>query len=299
MDAGEFDRLMSEAIAECDDLAGAAEDASQVLERLRNKADALAEVLGREADEAHGHFQQITSRLESAEDDLEQRGTEIGTVLDGIETRAQEVQERTTQARDAVGQALTELAERRDAVATGLQTEVTEAQEALQALGRQIEAASDDLDDRLRALGTRESQLTEAVDEALGEIEEKASAWTGGLEDLERVGVERSQAYLAGVGALIHSQTSLLVDFCNRMVTEHNEAVVALRQQFAERAAARVAEAAAPLRAALEALAELCEHEHEVITQRAQLAVDQAGEVGDLVDKVAQLFPAGEKLAER
>ena len=296
MDPGEFNELMNEAIAECDDLAAAAEDASEALENLRERADALAETLGREGGEAHEQLQDLAARLEAAEDDLEKRGGEIGTALEGLATRSEEVQERTVQARDAVGEALGELAQRRDAVATGLQGELTQTQEALQSLGRQIETASDALDDRLRALTTREAQFGEAVDEAVREVEEKTAAWTGGLEDLERTGNDRAKTYVEGMAALIHSQTSLLIDFCNRMITEHNEAVVALRQQFAQRAAERVAEAAGPLRVALEALAELCEQQDDAVAERAKIAIDQVGEVGDLAQKVEPLFPAAEKL---
>lgn len=299
MNPGEFNELMSEAIAESEDLAAAAGDASAVLERLKQRAESLSQVLSREGEESHTHFQDLASRLEASEDELEQRGADTRTTLEGVAARADEVKDRAAEARGTIAEALGDLGQRRQGVSSELQGELAQVEESLQSLGRQVEAAAGELEERLQALSAREDRLREAVDEARQELEEKAAAWTGGLEDLERVGIERAQAYVAGMSALVHSQTALLVDFCNRMITEHNEAVVALRRQFAEQATARIAEAAEPLRAALEALSTLCEQEDDVITQRAGLAVEQVAEVSALVAKVAQLFPAADRLSER
>jgi ABC-type transporter Mla subunit MlaD len=291
-----MNELLEEAVAQCTALSQQAADAAEALGSLVDRADHLGERLTTDADQAHRLCQDLAARLTEAEHGLEGAGRNAGSHLSELGTRAGEVRERVGQLLGAVHRNVDDLEAHRAHLLGELDPQVDAAGHEFEELAHRISDLEAAATEHLQSAGQAIHGFHEAVAAARGEIDQRKERFHHALQDLEAAVAEHVHTLTDGIHALLTDQATHLIEMANRMLTEHNQTVVALRKKFAEEVKEHIAAAAAPLSGAIETLGELAANRETTLKEKSQEVLDRVHQAVQILDQIRPALESAARL---
>jgi ABC-type transporter Mla subunit MlaD len=291
-----MNELLEEAVAQCTALSQETAEAAESMGSLIDRADHLGERLSSEADQAHRLCQDLAARLTEAEHELEGAGRNAGSHLAELGTRAGEVRDRVGQLPGAVHKDLDDLEAHRAHLLGDLDSQVDAAGSEFEQLAHRIAELEAATDQHLQAADQVIHGFQDAVAVARGEIEQRKEHFHHALQDLEITVAEQVRTLTDGIHALLTDQATHLIEMANRMLTEHNQTMQAMKEKFAEGAKEHIATAAAPLSSAIESLGELAANRDTALKERSQEVLDRVHQVVQILDEIKPALESATRL---
>jgi ABC-type transporter Mla subunit MlaD len=289
--------LLEEGATRTAELADNVNAASHAIDELVKRAQALAERVASEGDDAHQEFQAALTALEQA-------GQELGAAADGadghLETlagKAGEVRGRATELLAGVRKAVEELESHKEQLATTLQQRTQAAEQDFERLGEHLEALQTAAEEKLQAADTAVDAFKTALAEALDDVEEAQGRVFDHIQELEDSVWEELKNYAEAIDTGLGGAVEDLVEAANKMVAEHNEAAEAVARKFGEEAVERVTSSFEPLKAAADAVAQLCEDSEEGLASRSSEVLGKVEEALQILERIRPALEAAQKLA--
>jgi gas vesicle protein len=293
----EMNQLLEEAAQGCNQLVQDAADTEAAARAVEEQAHKVAETVEPEGEESHREFQELGTKLEEAEARLGSLGDAAKERLDALATRSAEAQRLVGEVLGRIRTGLGALKARKDEMASTVESRAGDIEGQLAAVAEAVETLEEETSTRLEAAGAKVDELKTALDTLQGEFEEKTEALTRATGELTTLALEKTQEYGEAVEALLTTQHDELSELAEKFVDAHNEAVMAVGRKFAEEAVARLDAGLAPVKAAMENLAELCESEDGELGTKCGAIQARADELISLLERVEPLFAAAGRLA--
>jgi ABC-type transporter Mla subunit MlaD len=291
-----MNELLEEAVAQCTALSQQTNEAAEAIGSLIDRADHLGERLTSEADQAHRLCQDLAAHLTEAEHGLEGAGRNAGSHLAELGTRAGEVRDRVGQLLGVVHKDLDDLEAHRAHLLGDLDPQVDAAGSEFEQLAHRIADLEAATNQHLQAAGQAIHGFHDAVAAARGEIDQRKEHFHHALQDLETAVAEQIHTLTDGIHALLTDQATHLIEMANRMLTEHNQTVVALRKKFAEEAKEHIAAAAAPLSSAIETLGELAANRETSLKEKSQEVLDRVRQAVQIMEEIKPALESAARL---
>src|SRR5262245_12474455 len=121
MAQSQLNELLDLAATRCEALSGDAEETREAVDALVGQAQGLADGTPSEGAQVHQHLQDLTARLEAADEGLGTAGDSAESALEGLGQKAAEVQAEVGQVLVQVQDGLADLAARKQELSDGLQ----------------------------------------------------------------------------------------------------------------------------------------------------------------------------------
>lgn len=288
--------LLEEAIGRAGAFATQAGAAIDALTALLDRYADLGAALSTAGDAAHARIQDLAGRLEAAEHAIEVSAHEASSRLDAVDGPASGVRDRVAglmaEIRDEVSALNTLGADALDRADGRLRSADEAFQEVFERLQAVCTAANDGGDRALASI----ARFRHEVDLAAGELRSDASAVVAAMGALDGTVRSEAGAYMDQVSALVVSQTALLVEMGNRMLTQHNETVVPLRRTLTEEVPAELGAALEPLQGAVTALVKACHQHGTALRERADEILQRVSDVIALTELLKPSLETAERL---
>lgn len=280
--------LFQEAIRRCGELSGEMDKASATVESLLSRAEALGATLAGKGDEAHRRLHELTARLAEAEQELHSDGQQARSRLGELGRRAADLQGGVGELLQHVQLAMGDLAARRAELEGLLENRAEAAGLNLDALGQRIHELEESIARGLEQANAALQSFSGAVKDAREDWQDHLGDFQGELDRLEDTAVEQARSYVAAVESTFSEGIEVLVEeLANDMLIEpHDQAIERLLRKFTEEAKGQVAEALAPVRQAMEALAELGSEEQDTLQQDAAEVLKRVEAVLDRMERM-------------
>jgi DNA repair exonuclease SbcCD ATPase subunit len=296
-DTAQLNQLLQEAAHRAGALAEQAQEAIGVVDELAVRADALAETLADESADAHREFAELLAKLEAADDDLDERAQRARDSLQSLPARTESARGRIEALLSSVRDQLADLKSKEDDLSAQLDrrseaTQVNLAQLAEQA--RTIQAAADA---QLEPASGEVERLQAVVVEVRGEIRKGTDGLLLAMDALQESAGEQVQRFVEGMGHTLTAHTTALFDLEHRLKDAHNDAVVALRKNFAEEVVSRLPAAAASLKESLESLATFCGEEEGTLVEECTRLLDRFELAMQSAQRSQERLQAADRLA--
>jgi chromosome segregation ATPase len=273
-----INELFKEAIERSHEFVRNAQEAEEGAGDVAERARALTSAVEEESSEAHGLFQEATSQLREAEAELESAVQKAGSEMEGLRTQVAQVEAKVAALVAAVKSGADELEALKGQLTTDLDQRHETANGLFQDAAQRAEDLQGHLGERLQATSQAVTELNEAVSQAQSGLEESRARFLEGLEELGERAQTQVEAYADSVASALQEATQTLVDCGNQMVAAHNQAMEDLRVKFTEEAVARAETSFEPVRAAVEALGDLCRTQETELGQRADAILQKVEE---------------------
>lgn len=291
-----INELFEEGITRSRELSDAADEAMRAIDAMARDADELAQRVDAETAEARQHIRELVDRLQRSQDALETAGGEGRGALAGLAGKSAELAGEAATLLDRVKASLAELETGREAVETDLTARASAARDDATDLEEKTQAARTAAEDGLQHAAEALSAFRTAIDTARADFTQKQQAWAQATNELESQAAAQAEAWTTGLSDLLERQSTALVAAANSMVDEHNAAMNGLRTRFVEQAPQHLADALAPLDAALgdlgheaDTLEQTLSGQADQMAQWAETAAPLAGAVRAALDGAAQV----------
>jgi len=117
------------------------------------------------------------------------------------------------------------------------------------------------------------------------------------MNELEQSVWDEMKHYAEAIDTGLGGAVEDLVEAANKMIAEHNQAAEAVGQKFAEDAVEKVTSSFEPLKAAVQAVADLCDESEQALTTRSAQVLEKVEEAIQIVERIRPALEAAEKLA--
>jgi chromosome segregation ATPase len=277
--SAEINELFEVGITRCGELTDAADEAMDAIDGMAKEAEQLVRRVEDTAGRACDHMRQLAGRLAQDEDRLTTGRSAADSALEGLAARAAEVKDEAGELLERVRSAVDAIDARSDEIDTALEGHVASTEREFDEVAQATQAAQAAAEQDLQEATQKVAALRAAIEAARAEFAGKQQAWRDAMEMLETTVQDEADEWLDAVNALLRRQAQALVGAANGMVDEHNRAMEAVMQRFAERGPQDLADTLAPLEAALTAAGvSAAEHEQRVSSEADRLAA-RAGAV--------------------
>jgi DNA repair exonuclease SbcCD ATPase subunit len=291
----EINELFERAITHCGELTDAADSAMGAVDAMAGQAKELAERIEQEAKEARDHLRELVARLQSAEGAIEHARGDAQAALEALAGKAVGLKAEVEALVERVQSAAAQVEDQRRRLDDSLDAQVAAAQADFGELARLAEVLEQEAIRRLEETSRAVGALRTTIDAGRDELARKKDAWDTALRTLEAGASERAAAWVAGLQAVLHRQATAMVNAANVMVDRHNDAMDAIKREFAEEAPREVDASLEPLRTALGRLGEEAAARDDLLSARLEeLRTALLAPAPDLQDLRAALQSAAE-----
>jgi uncharacterized protein YoxC len=291
-----INELFEEAITRAAELAENADRGSEALGAVVDQAHAMAERVAGEVAQAQGHFQEIAARLLAAEAGLDEAGSAAAGELRALVTQADAVKTHVAAVVGRVESAVAELEAEKARLSAALDQRLEVAEQAFERLAGRLSGLRAAAEERLQGAAAAIADFRGRVasaDEVFAEAEQR---FFDGLDELTDLARAKAVEYVEAVDAGLDATSDLRVELANRLIEDHNESVVLLREAVAEQAVEEIGHAVRPLRAAVEALAQLCDDEAAAVAAGAAPILDKVEEALQAAARMQPVLDLAQRL---
>ena len=288
--------LLEDAIARAGAFSGHAGEAIESVTALLDRFASLDKVLAFRGEEAHGRIQDLARRLQAAEDGIEASAHEAASRLDALEAPAADVRGRVAELVATIRSETSGLEALEAEVLDRVDGGIRSADEGFGALFDRLQGLHRKAQERSGDALSSIARFRHEVALAGSEFEADTGQLLAAMADLTGSVRTEARAYADHVAALLVSQTGLLVDMGNRMLTQHNETVVPLRRTLTEEAPAQLAAALQPVQEAVTALIDACRGHESALEGQAVEILQRVDDAVGIVARLTPLLQAAERL---
>jgi chromosome segregation ATPase len=289
---------LEEAVTRCGELNDEMAETSAAVDAVIEHADELSGKIASEGDDAHRAFEEVASKLEQVEEQLEAAGTEARSKLEALGTAAEETKGKVGELLAKVHAEIEELQARETDLAGQLEGELEQTGTAAADMGEAVGTLQEHIGTHLEEAAAAVDEFGQAILAARNEWEEQKNALLDAVADLDESAAEQATACVAAVEALMEAQRVALVDdLANQSLLEaHNRAVAAVGAKLEEEVPQKVMDALGPLRDAMSALGEMCDESGEGLEERSQQVLAKVQEAIGLMEQLVPRFESANRL---
>jgi uncharacterized phage infection (PIP) family protein YhgE len=288
--------LLLEAVASCEQLTENANEAEDQAEALTTQAGELTSKLGAEAAEVHQDIQGLIARLDAVEAERERAGErvaeETGALAQQADTMEQRVAAMLTHFKDRSG----EFQARQVQWASQLEARLESSAAEMRQLSTDMDSLQEEAARQLGEVGTALDTFRTSVDTAHQGVADLKVEVIQALVGAETFAAEAAESHAQEIGTLVHQQTESLIGFANKMLSEHNETVLAVRRKYADEATQNVTDLAEAIESAFDGLKDplpgyetAVKDQEDAISQRVDQALDRIGRIKTVLAKAGSL----------
>jgi uncharacterized protein YoxC len=292
----EMNELLEEAIGRCTSLSDELNTTIEEIHDLLQNVDEVEAAAKRGADDIHQRMRDLVDRIDTAEETIETRGQDTSGHLEALVERAGAVRTNVGEALERVRAGL----EQADALRVRLGQETSEHAQGLTTDVNDVTHAIDevqaDISTRLKDAGDAINEFHDAVATVRTDLDDKKTAWMDAANELETTAKEQTRTWVTGLETLLTGQSHAMLDMANRIITEHNDAMEALKAAFATEAAQNVADAVAPLHDSLTRLTELGAKNSETLGQRSEEVLQRVRAALPVLEQLKTAFETSNRL---
>lgn len=288
--------LLTEAIAGCQELTENAGEAEEQVEAVITQSGELASKLGAEGDEVHQDIQGLMARLDAVEGERDRSDAQVTAQTDAVAQQTDAMEARVATMLTHFKDRSDEFQARQVQWATQLEGRLESSAAEMRELATDMESLQEEAARQLEEMGTALDAFNAAIDTTQQGVTDAKVELIEALVGAETFAAEVAEAHAKEIATLLNQQTDHLINFANKMLSEHNETVLAVRRKYADEATQSVTDLAEAIESAFDGLkAPVPGYETTVktqeaaITQRVDDALDRIGRIKTVLAKASSL----------
>jgi ABC-type transporter Mla subunit MlaD len=272
----ELNELLDQAATEAGNLSAEIDEASDAVDTLVAKANALKDQVTAKGEEARRMLDSLKDALHQAEETLTSARGRADTSLAELGSRAVEVRGGVTRFLEKVKHSLDELETQKTRLVQDADTHAQSVEGALGELSGHMDGVAQAVDQQLTASFASVHSYRGSVETLRQQLVERKMRWDQRADELEAHATEQALVCVDGVNHVLADQSTAMVEMTNHIVEVHNTAMEDLKEKFATEARQAVATS---LQALADELANLAQNAGEEKTNLTSKSDEVLGRV--------------------
>jgi ABC-type transporter Mla subunit MlaD len=283
----ELNELLDEAASEAGSLSEEADGASDSVEALLAKANALEQQVTARGEEARRALESLKDALHEAEESVTAARGRSDAGLADLGTRATELRGEVTNLLEAVKRSLDELETQKARLVEDADAQAHAVEGALSELSNHAGDAAEAIEQQLTGAMAAITAFRGAVETARVEFVGRHTAFEEAANELEAQATEQALVFVDGMQHLLADQATAMVEMTNGIVETHNAVMENLKERFAVEAREAVAGSLAALAEELTNLAHNAAEEQGTLTAKSDEVLERVRSAVPVIEQLA------------